>query len=184
MSLSDLASLGSFISGLGVLLSLVFLYFQLRQVSAQVRLAERNQQAAIQQQRSATIADISIVSAAEPAFADAVAKGMAGSPDMSSTEINQFRAYAFARFALSEDAFLQHRNGLLTREAFDSFVAKFAQAFVSAGVRVMWKWARTGFSAEFAEFADGLVAQAADAPSLDDVARWRTDIADERATAV
>jgi hypothetical protein len=48
MSLSDLAALGSFVSGVAVLVSLVFLYFQLRQVGAQVQQAERNQQAMIQ----------------------------------------------------------------------------------------------------------------------------------------
>jgi hypothetical protein len=39
MSLSDLAALGSFVSGLGVLVSLVFLYFQLRQIGVQVKQA-------------------------------------------------------------------------------------------------------------------------------------------------
>src|SRR5450755_1342360 len=46
MSLSDLAALGSFISGLAVLASLGFLYFQMRQVAEQVRQADRNQRAA------------------------------------------------------------------------------------------------------------------------------------------
>src|SRR5215469_1497977 len=51
MPLSDLASLGSFVSGVAVLISLVFLYFQVRQVTAQVRQAERNQQASIRHTR-------------------------------------------------------------------------------------------------------------------------------------
>jgi hypothetical protein len=42
MSLSDLASLGSFVSGAAVLVSPVFLYFQLRQLSGQVKQAEKN----------------------------------------------------------------------------------------------------------------------------------------------
>ena len=43
MLLNDLASIGSFTSGVAVLISLVFLCFQLRQVNAQVVLAEKNQ---------------------------------------------------------------------------------------------------------------------------------------------
>ena len=58
MSLSDLASLGSFVSGVGVLISLIFLYFQVRQVNAQVGQAEKNQQAAIRQERSAKVSDM------------------------------------------------------------------------------------------------------------------------------
>lgn len=47
MSLSDLAALGSFFSGFGVLVSLVFLYFQLEQIGSQVKQAEKNQRALI-----------------------------------------------------------------------------------------------------------------------------------------
>jgi len=44
MTRSDLASLGSFASGFAVLVSLIFLYFQLRLVNRQVLQAERQQQ--------------------------------------------------------------------------------------------------------------------------------------------
>ena len=37
MSLSDLASLGSFVSGAAVLASLVFLFFQTRQMTSRVQ---------------------------------------------------------------------------------------------------------------------------------------------------
>ena len=49
MTLSDLASLGSFVSGVAVLVSLVFLYFQLRQIGAQMKQAEKNQRAMMTQ---------------------------------------------------------------------------------------------------------------------------------------
>ena len=49
MSLSELAEIGSFISGVAVLTSLIFLYFQLRQINQQVKQAEKNQQSAIRQ---------------------------------------------------------------------------------------------------------------------------------------
>jgi hypothetical protein len=49
MTFSDLASLGSFVSGLAVLVSLVFLWFQLRQIGAQIRQSEKNQRAPMSQ---------------------------------------------------------------------------------------------------------------------------------------
>lgn len=49
MTLSDLASLGSFVSGVAVLVSLVFLYFQLRQIGAQMVQAEKNQRSLVTQ---------------------------------------------------------------------------------------------------------------------------------------
>lgn len=45
MSLSDLAALGSFVGGVAVLVSLIFLYFQLRQIGAQMAQADNNQRA-------------------------------------------------------------------------------------------------------------------------------------------
>src|SRR5215472_11229819 len=57
MSLSDLASLGSFVSGAAVLASLVFLFFQMRQMTEQVRQTERNQRATINQERIAQYSD-------------------------------------------------------------------------------------------------------------------------------
>ena len=49
MTLSDLASLGSFVSGVAVLVSLVFLYFQLRQIGKQMILTEKSQRALMTQ---------------------------------------------------------------------------------------------------------------------------------------
>ena len=49
MSLSQLAEIGSFISGVAILSSLIFLCFQLRQINQQVKQAEKNQQSAIRQ---------------------------------------------------------------------------------------------------------------------------------------
>ena len=65
MSLSDLAALGSFVSGLAVLVSLIFLYFQLRQVNRQVRQSEKNQLALMNQGVINRTSDI-IRFAAEP----------------------------------------------------------------------------------------------------------------------
>jgi hypothetical protein len=49
MSPSALAEIGSFISGVAILSSLIFLYFQLRQINHQVKQAEKNQRSAIRQ---------------------------------------------------------------------------------------------------------------------------------------
>ena len=74
MLLAELASLGSFVSGMGVLLSLIFLYFQVRQVTAQMRLAEKNQQALIQQDRYSRITETNLTTM-DPIIAEAVARG-------------------------------------------------------------------------------------------------------------
>ena len=180
MSLSDLASLGSFISGVGVLVSLIFVYFQVRQVNAQVRLAERNQQAAIQQERANKIAEISMAGA-EPSIAEALAKGLVGAEDISATQLNQFRSFTHARLTLSEDAFYQHRNGSLSDEAFAAFLAKFRAAYMTPGGRILWRWNRSAYGPEFVAFVDKLAADAVLAPFPDDLERWKSEVAAEKA---
>ena len=180
MSLSDLASLGSFISGAGVLVSLVFLYFQVRQVNAQVRLTERNQQAAVQQQRNGLLVDI-MMRETEPVLLEAVQRAMFGSEDVTALQVAQFQRYHFARFGLSEETFSQYQAGLLSDEAYARFVRMFGGAFRFPGVRVMWKRTRAGYGSDFVEFADQLCADAQVLEVSDDLDQWKSEIAAEKA---
>jgi hypothetical protein len=92
MSLSDLASLGSFVSGVAVLASLV--YFQLRQVNAQVRQTEKNQQALIRQARTDRVTSTNIGLARDKAFADTLIKVQTRADDVTYPELSQVRRYA------------------------------------------------------------------------------------------
>jgi hypothetical protein len=74
MSLSQLAEIGSFTSGVAILASLIFLYFQLRQINQQVKQAEKNQQSAIRQGRASRSVSI-VLTGIEPSLADAFVKG-------------------------------------------------------------------------------------------------------------
>ena len=181
MSLTDLASLGSFVSGIGVLISLLLLLVQLRQLNAQIRLAERNQQAAIQQDRYARVFEVNLA-ATEPTLAEAVAKGTAGARDMTLAQVSQYRGYVYARFQISENTFLQHKAGLLSDEAFDAFMNGFVAALSWPSTRVLWKWARTFHAAEFVAFVDGLIARAPQTPPPADLLlQWTSGLAAEEA---
>jgi len=179
MSLTDLAALGNFISGLGVLISLIFLYFQVRQMTAQMRLTEKNQQALIQQERYSQITETNLTTM-DPIIAEAIAKGMAGSQEMSQTQVSQFLSYNNARLAIAENTFLQHKNGLLSAETFAAFTNSFGAGLSSPGVRVMWRWMKHQHSAAFVAFADGLIEGGRRAEAQDILARWKADLAEER----
>jgi hypothetical protein len=182
MTLSDLASIGSFISGLAVLISLVFLYFQLRQVSAQVVQAERNQQAAIRQGRAGRMVDINLAGA-EASLAVAITEGMQGKEDISSTQFHQFRIWCRAYFYNSEDAFYQHREGLLNEAAFDSLVVSLKSILRNAGLRATWRRLRIVFQKEYVEFVDKLMSEVDVASPGDDFTQWKNDVASEKALA-
>ena len=177
MSLSDLASLGSFVSGAAVLVSLIFLYFQLQQVSQQVRQAEKIQQAMMRQSRSARSFEMCLKSA-EPAIAEALLSiGRGGETE---TLLFQWASYARGSFINWDDAFAQYKDGLLSASALDSMARAVGQVMRNVALRTEWRLQRQSFAPEFVAWIDGLVA---DYPKLEpglSVAVWRSAFAAEQ----
>lgn len=182
MTLSDLASIGSFVSGLGVLISLIFLYFQLRQVGAEVLQAEKNQQASIRQGRAGRSVAIAL-GAADPALAEALLKAHTAAPDITATQLFQFNRYCAAVFKGYEDNFYQNQEGLLTDSAFAAVVNTMGRALRLSSFRVQWKRLRGSYGAEYGEFMDRLIARTPVEPHSYDPAEWLTDLATESSGA-
>jgi hypothetical protein len=170
MSLSDFASVGSLVSGAAVLASLVYLSLQLRQT-------DRNQQAAIRQNRSIRLA-AQWMGATEPAVAEAVSKGLAGATDISCTQLAQFLNFARARLYGVEDDFYQHSEGLMSDSAFARFVTVVRQGMPSPGMQVAWRLYRDIHGVEFIKFMDGLMAQTPAVRPADALAQWKSILAD------
>jgi len=108
VSLTDLAALGSFVSGLAVLASLGFLYFQMRQMTEQSRLAALNQRSLMLQERTNRTVE-NLFRQAEPHLMDLVPRGWAGDTTMTDGEITAFMSTIYAGFINYENSFLQHK---------------------------------------------------------------------------
>ena len=183
MSLSDLASLGSFVSGVAVLVSLVFLYFQLRQVNDQVRQTEKNQQASIRQARSTRAVDITLRVATEPSLCAALGKGSAGLDDIPEIELLQYYTYWRAAFYDWEDAFFQNKDGLLTDSGLRALATNLRNLLQQIGVRAQWRIQRADFSPEFAHWLNTLMVEAPVASGSALAGAWRDALAAERGHA-
>ena len=172
MLLSELASLGSFVSGFAVLISLIYLALQVRQT-------ERNQQISIRHSRATRIVDLH-VALADPAVADAWLHGL-GSPDeLTQTELTQFINLCRALFFHFEDSFYQRQEGLLNDEAFETVVAGARLSARSPGWRAAWRLARPNFGGRFLKFMDGVVAESAAQPPVDlSLEAWKVAFASE-----
>ena len=183
-SLSDLASLGSFISGVAVVVSLVLLFFQLRQLNQQVRQAERNQQASIRHGRITRGVDIQLARA-DPGVADALRHGAQNPDEITQTEVGQFLSLSRALFLHLEDGFYQHEDGLLNEDAFKTVLAGARGVAGFPGYRVAWKsYVRRQHAGRFRSFMDDIVARASlepptHIPSADE---WRAAYAAETAS--
>jgi hypothetical protein len=172
MSLSDLASLGSFVSGVAVLISLIYLALQVRQT-------KRNQQIAIRHSRATRIVSLQLA-LADRAVADAWLHGSASPQEITPTEVSQFINLCRALFFHFEDSFYQREEGLLNDDAFETVVAGARLSARSPGWRAAWRIARPNFRGRFLDFMDGVVAGAAVEPPLDlSLETWRVAFAFE-----
>ena len=185
MSLSDLASLGSFVSGLAVLLSLVFFYFQLRQLGIQVRQAERNQQGAIRQGRISRAVELQLARTDPGIAAQAWRLGVQSPDEITQAELDQFLCLARAQFLHFEDGYYQHEEGLLNDDAFEQVRIGSYRLARFPGIRTAWKSNIRGFyGGTFQSFVDDVVARAAHEPTahMHSVEEWRDAFAAETAS--
>jgi hypothetical protein len=172
MSLTDLASLGSFLSGVAVLISLIYL-------ARQVRQTELNQKISIRHSRVSRIVELQ-VALADPAVADAWLHGLWSPQEITQTELSQFTNLCRALFFHFEDSFYQREEGLLNDAAFETVVAGARLLARSPGVRAAWKIARPNFGGRFLDFMDGVVAGSAVEPPVDlSLDAWKVAFASE-----
>lgn len=144
MSLTDLASIGSLVSGLAVLVSLAYLAQQTRQ-------NVRHSRALIQQGRAARIADTSL-RMAELRESDSIDKCFNGSLDVSAKDVARFIFICRAILVSAEDSFFQHEQGLLDDAAFESFETGLKRGLGSAGIAAGWMMTADMYEPAFRDY--------------------------------
>lgn len=163
MTLSELADLAQAVNCAIVLVSVIYLARQLRQ-------AEINQQALIQQGRAARISTLS-QQMAQNGVAQAWEKGIYGAP-ITLSELHQFRNLSRAMFMSAEDSFFQYECKVLHEEGFESFRKSVEVMMRLPGLQAMWESTRGMYGAKFAQFMDAVVARAPVEADTDELAHW------------
>jgi hypothetical protein len=178
MSLADLAALGSFVSGAAVLVSLVFLYYQLRQISEQMTQAEKHQRAAIGQGRVNRMVELSLRTV-ETEFGVAMANVLTNSDRVTAHELFQFLHYSRALLLNAEDTYYQHQSGLLEDEQFAGFMNALRYSLSAPAIRLMWLGIKRSYGPKFVEFVEKLIAETPlDPPVVPDkqLAAWKANM--------
>lgn len=176
MSLSDLAALGSFISGLGVLVSLVFLYFQLRQIGVQVKQAEKYQRAMMNQGALAGTREI-IQAFAEPHSAALLSRVTAGERDFTAIELYQLSMLLRQSLIGLQDTLFQHREGLIDDGTLENAFRANRTTLAQPVFRTIWMQSRETFAPEVASRVDKLISDRPVAKPVDSVARFQANLA-------
>ena len=152
MTLSDLASIGSFISGIAVLISLVYLTLQIRQNT----LAHR---ASAHQSRTNFLKDhMHLI--ADPGMASVYMRGVTGDPNLSAVELSQFFSVMRSWCIGMSEIVWAHDHGVLDDETFETSAKAVRLMFSQPGMRAFWDVYRHTATPAFTR----LVARALEAP--------------------
>jgi hypothetical protein len=170
MTLSDLASLGSFVSGVAVLVSLIYLALQVRQ-------AEKNQRAIIHQGRVEQSAD-RLLRLMEPELLKPFMKGLYGR-DIPSEEL-EFQQFVFAMAAIAreiQDLYFQNELGLLDDASLQNQLVPLYATLRSPGGKAFWKLTRGTADPRIRERVDALEASLPLQPPMEMFNAYKAELA-------
>ncbi|HEY5107280.1 MAG TPA: hypothetical protein VII73_11000 [Caulobacteraceae bacterium] len=165
MTLSDLAAVGSFVSGVAVVATLAFLVLQMRQ-------ANKNQKALLQQGRSARVTEL-ILKRTEPELSKALTRGLQADLAIEDFQVEAVNAFFAALFWSIEDSFLQYRAGLLLSTSWETDAATLRGFLAVPACRVAWTMNRDLMSGEYREHVDALIRDIRPRAPSDSLATWR-----------
>ncbi len=174
MSLSDLASIGSFLSGVAVVVSFAFLALQMRQANA-------NQKSLMQQGRSARTVDM-LMKMSEPGLSETLVSafdGGTGEP----ARVFAFYSFACACFWNYEDSFLQFRSKTLDARGWATDELTLRGLMGNPAYRAVWRMARAGMNADYRNYLDRLMAEVQPSEPRDVAQVWRAYFNEERAAS-
>jgi hypothetical protein len=177
MSLTDLAAIASVISSAAVAITLIFLALQVRQ-------AEKNQRAMMQQGRADRVSAQALQVASNPQFSVLFNKGMQRPEELTREELDQFILLLRGLFLSGEDSFLQHQAGLLDKAAYRSHVAG-TRYMLSAwpGLRAGWRLMAGQYSEAFQRFMNDIVGEVPSARARDWMTQWTAILQAEKIVA-
>jgi hypothetical protein len=175
MTLSDLASVGSFVSSAAVVVTLGLLLAQTRQNN-------RNQRTLMQQGRAARSVDL-VMRLAESGLSDLVVRAQSNEFSLTATEVQSYFRICGAFYLHYEDSFLQFQAGTLDRAGWESDLETLRLFASHPGSRVAWSFSRTFFSGDYRAFVDGLMRDTRTSPPQDYAEFWRSGLTKELAAA-
>lgn len=171
MSLSDLASIGSLVSGAAVVISLAYLALQIRQ-------AAKNQRGTMHQMRATLSTDV-MLRIAEADLSKAFRAGLTGAADIGEPQFWQYFYAASAIMRTTENAFIQYQDGLISEMHFASARLSARTFLAQRGYRALWKVTRLNREPRFRGLMDKLESEAAAPAPVDLYATWKSLLADE-----
>jgi hypothetical protein len=175
MSLSDLAAVGSFVSGCAVVVSCSFLALQMRQ-------ANWNQRSLMQQGRTARNVEI-LLKMTDPFLSETIAEVDGNCAAMEPARVWAFYGLAAAVFWTYEDSYLQFQAKTLDAASWASDATTIKRLLGYPAYRAAWKMARDGMSGGYRDYVDSVMRDVKCDPTRHLTELWKTYVTEELATA-
>ena len=175
MSLTGLASIGTFVSGIAVVVSLVYL-------ALQVRHAEKTQRALMHQTRAERVINAALTSM-QTEIADTVTK-IVNNDELSPRELLQSYYYMRIQVAVAEDALWQYDAGFLDKESLDTAVLNLQRVMLFPAVRAAWLMQRPQLAPAVRDRIDKIVAESLAAETWDWAADYKAAHAQASSTVI
>lgn len=174
MSLSDLASIATVISGIAVVASLIYLAQQTRQNTKHTR-------ALIQQGRSQQIIEEGRTFATDTALREIALRGDSADPALNSDELMAYIPFVMSQMISTEDQYYQYRAGLVAEERWAGTMEWLRTTrAVWPGFRASWTLVRGVFGAQFRALVDDVLREV-NTPQPPDLSPiWHALAAEER----
>ena len=177
MSLSDLAAIGSFVSGVAVLVSLVYLAIQVWQT-------EKNQRAALNQGYINRVTDY-LRWYAESPLNELRVRVVKGDTVFTAEELQSMHMALRVTLLSAQDAYLQHKAGLADDMTFDNSIRNVRNGWLNQPVyRVLCRQQLPNIAPEFTHVLENLLRETPVAQPNDLVALFQADLAAENAAIV
>jgi hypothetical protein len=151
MSLANLAAIGSFVSGIAVVFSFIFLALQVRQ-------ANQNQRSLIQQARTSRNVEI-LLKMADEQISELLAKAESEPAGLSPEKIWSFYGFVGAVFWSYEDSYMQYNAGTLHAGSWQSDVATLERILAYPSFRVIWRMVRDGMIGGYRDYIDAVMSK-------------------------
>ncbi len=169
VTLSDLASIGTLISSVAVLISLIYLALQLR-------ITEKNQRALINQGVLTRTVDM-VKWNAEPHISELVTRVFSGETDFTAEEINRLRLIMRVRLSNFQDAYLQRHLRLSDEITYENAFIGIKLLMAQPVFRSLWMRHRETYASELIEIVDRMIRDTPLTAPADSVAHFRRDLA-------
>lgn len=145
MNWEAIGALGDAVSGVGVVLSLVYLAIQTRNNTSAIRSATFHEV-------NSSFAEISLALAMDAEMTDLVQKALSGEGELSSSERARFGFFALTFFRRAESVFFQSEQGTLQQESWRGLEGTLRGLARSAAGRQWWSEFHDRFNPRFQVF--------------------------------